>query len=144
MSDTVTDILTDMVEALRTSGQFRLVCLQDAASSTDVPRACISYEGQESFAPDDCGQGRWIRLAATVSVHTRSTEPSERIGRICQLGQAAIDALLSDRFRGQRCTDLPIGQATEVSRIRLDCTGKRPEVEMTFDVRCHFQTPEDS
>ena len=56
----------------------------------------------------------------------------------------AMATLLEDPFRGERCQDLPIGQATELGRSELVRGLKRPEVEMTFVVRCHFEDGEES
>jgi hypothetical protein len=53
-------------------------------------------------------------------------------------------ALLEDPFRGERCQDLPIGRATELGRSELVRGLKRPEVEMAFVVRCHFEDGEES
>lgn len=140
MATIVSEILQDLAGALRTAGKFRLVTLGESGSAVDVPRAAVIYEGQESLQPDDSAGLVWIRLSASVALHTRSDSRSEAAIRINQLCEDAMAALLVDRYRGARCHDLPVGKATEVGRAKVLGGLKRPEVALTFDVRCHFET----
>ena len=142
MASVVSEILSDMVETLRSTEDFRLVTLGEVASATQVPRAAVVYEGQESLPPDDSSSTSWVRLRASISVHTRSEKGSESITRANELCEKAAEALLVDPYRGTRCHDLPIGKATEIGRSKLTGGVRRPEVEMTFDLRCHFETQE--
>ena len=144
MASVVTEILQDLLEALRATGKFRLVSLGEAPSATDVPRASVLYEGQESLQPDDSASATWHQLRISVSVHTRSTEAAEAITRSNELCEEAMGALLQDPYRGNRCRDLPVGRATEIGRSQLVRGLKRPEVEVTFDVRCHLETEGES
>ena len=144
MPSSAAEILETFVETLRASGKFRLVMLGDAPSNSDVPRASILYEGQESFQPDDHATTRWVRLRASISIRTRSTDTAEATTRVNELCEDAMATLLEDPFRGERCQDLPIGRATELGRSELVRGLKRPEVEMTFVVRCHFEDGEES
>lgn len=139
MSSVASEILADLVQALRGTGKFRHVTLGEAGSAAEVPRASVLHEGQDSFQPDDAVGVQWYRLRATVSVHTRSTDASEAVTRANELYEEATQALLQDPFRSGHCQDLPIGRATEIGRSQLVRDLKRPEVEMAFDVRCHFQ-----
>jgi len=136
------EILDDLVDALRATGEFSSVTLGESGSATDVPRCSVIYEGTESFLPDDSPAARWVRLRAIVSIHARSIDSARGLRRADELSEQAMNSLLVDPFRGGRCRDLPIGRATEIGRCRLSRRPKRPEVEMTFDIRCHFETQE--
>lgn len=140
MSSAASAILEDLVTALRSTGAFAAVALGENESNTAVPRANVLYEGYEEFPPDDTTSGRWTRLRARVQVRTRSSDGSEAILRVNSLCASVSAALLNDPYRGGRCRDLPIGQATELGRADLTNRLKRPEQEMTFDIRCHYVT----
>jgi len=142
MASIVADILADLVETLRKTGKFALVTLGDAGSSTQVPRAEIACEGQESFRPDDATDARWLRLRVTVTIRARSTDIVEATRRVNELGEQAAAAVLEDPFRGSRCRHLPIGRATEVGQVRASRAAKRPETELAIDLRCHLEVPE--
>ena len=139
MSSVAIGIIEDIVEVLRATDKFRLVTVGDAGSETDIPRASVIYEGQESFLSDDSSSVRWVRLCISVNIHTRSLETTEAVTRVDELCKDAINALEQDPYRGQRCWDLPIGRATEVSRNQLVRGIKRPEAEMTLEIRCHLE-----
>jgi len=141
MSSTA-DVLQDLLQTLRAGGAFALVSLGEAGSATAAPRATLAYEGEEAFPSDDGAASRWIRLRARVIVHTRSENAAQALLRASDLCQAAGQAILSDPYRGQRCRDLPIGRATEIGRSEMSSGAFRPEVEMSFAVRCHFEVPE--
>jgi hypothetical protein len=136
------DVLQDLLQTLRGTGLFALVSLGDAGTASVVPRASVWYDGQEVFPSDDDVANRWVRLRARVTVHTRSENASEAILRAADLSEAAGEAILSDPYRGKRCLDLPIGRATEVGRSEMSFASKRPEAEMSFTVRCHFEAAE--
>jgi len=144
MASEVAEILDDLVDALRATGKFSLVTLGEAGSATNVPRCSVIYESTESFLPDDSATARWGRLRATVSIRTRSVDVVQGVKRAAELSEQAMDSLLVDPFRGGRCRDLPVGRATEIARCRLSRGLKRPEIEMTFDIRCHFETEKSS
>jgi len=144
MASTTGDILQDMVAALRTAGGFALVTLGPAGTSTAVPRAAVLYEGTEEFPSDDRPAARWLRIRAAVSVHTRSDDPAEGCARASELCQAASEALMADPYRNGKCSDLPVGRATELGHWQLDESLKRPEVEISFAVRCHLEMAEES
>ena len=142
MASSVTEILEDLVTVLRATGKFRLVTLGHDPTASDVPRASVVYEGQESIQPDDSSTSRLVRIRAGISVHTRSAEPSEALRRINELCDEVISAILEDRFRGGRCEDLPPGRATELGRIEQLRGLKRPEIEVVLSVRCHLEVEE--
>ena len=67
---------------------------------------------------------------------------AEGVCRAIELSALASEAVLDDPYRGQRCCDLPIGRATEIGHSELVSGLKRPEVEITVAVRCHFEVQE--
>jgi len=139
---TSADILNDIVSTLRATGQFDQVALGKSDTASVVPRVCVTHEGEESFRPDDASSSQWGRLQARITVHTRSDDTHEATLRAVDLSNAAAQALLVDPYRDQRCQDLPIGMATEIGRCELSKIVRRPEVEATFYVRCHFESEE--
>ena len=131
------EIIRDLVSALRASGHFAVVTLGGSAD-TAAPRAAVHYEGQDFFPADDHPANRYARLRCRVTLHTRSSQAAEQTHRELDLSAAAAEALLADPYRGGRCCDLPIGKATEIGRAEPG-TASRPEVETSFPVRCHFE-----
>lgn len=144
MAAQAADILDDILAALRATNAFRLLTLGDSAPSSDVPRAWVCYLGQEFYPADDDATARWARLRASVNIRVRSTDVLQAITRANELANAATEALLDDPFRGGHCRHLPIGQATEVSCSGIPAGIRRPELEISLDVRCHFQLQESS
>lgn len=138
------DILQDLVATLRSTGAFAAVCLGESHQESAVPRACVVYEGQEWLPCDDEPAARWLRVRVRVTVHTRDENSGAATLRGAELCGAAAEALLVDPYRGGRCCDLPIGRATEIGQAEPRTGLKRPEVEMTFSVRCHAEIPEES
>ena len=153
MGSVETEILNDIVSALRNSGAFALVELGGSGSETTVPRATVVYETRETFASDGFPTSRWVRLKARVFIRTRSESPAEGVTRTVDLCGTAADAILQDPYRAQRCHDLPIGRATEVQlthHARSDRYPERktsldvraPHREMSLTVRCHYELPD--
>lgn len=141
---TASQILTDIMNTLVDSELFRQVNLGESDSANLAPRVSLIYDGLESFAPDDTCEGSWQRLRATLRIHVRSTDTVEGIRRISQLARQAGKKILVDRYRNGHCCDLPIGKATEIGRFQLNAGVRRPSLEMTCDLRCHFETREES
>lgn len=131
-------ILQDLLAALRACGKFAVATLGDAGGETSVPRASLCYESRETFPADDDASVCWVRLKVRVTVHARADKPSEAALRAVDLCSLASAALLADPCRGGRCQDLPIGAATEIGRGEPG-DAKRPDIEMSFALRCHFQ-----
>jgi hypothetical protein len=144
VSSTVNDILDDLVSTLRTSGNFKLVTLGEAGSTTVIPRASVLYEGLEVFPADDSASTQWTRLKAKIHIRTRSNDTSEATKRCSELCEEAASDLLDDPYRNEKCKDLPVGRATEVSSAEPRGNLKHPEVEIHLDVRCHFESEEPS
>jgi len=138
MSSTASDILKDLADALRATGEFALVTIGADGSETAVPRANVLHESTEEYPPDDNSNERWVRQRARVVVHTRSQDPAAAITRANDLCAAAAAALTNDPNRGGLCQALPIGRATEVGRCDVTTGIRRPEVEMSFGVRNHY------
>jgi hypothetical protein len=142
-------ILDNLRDTLRASGSFADVRIGSQPSVTTVPRAALLYEGADTITPDGDPLGRWVRLKIRVLIATRSDDPSEAIGRLADLADAATAALLSDRSRNGLCHDLPIGAATEIiaekspktSEFTERKTGLAPSTpthETSLLVRCHL------
>ncbi len=142
MSEIVTQILDDIVDTLRSSGIFEEVKLGKNNSSTAIPRANVLFEGCETFQPDDNDSSQWKRLKARVIIHTRCDSSSQAAQRAANLSDSAAEALLATSYRSAKCHDLPIGKATEIGQSELSSNIKRPEVEISFSLRCHFEIQE--
>ena len=142
MASRSTEILEALVDVLRSSGDFRLVDLGASPQADAVPRCSVIYEGQELFQPDDAAATQWGRLRLSLVIHTRSEDVSQAVCRVDELCDQAAASILADPFQGGLCLDLPIGRATEVGRRQLARNLKRPEVEISLDVRCHFEVEE--
>ena len=138
MASPLQAILTNLVETLRNTGKFRTVSLGETGTDTHVPRAWVTFEGEDEFPPDDCTNARWIRLRIRIFVHTRSTDQTDGLIRANELCEAAASALLSDPYRNQNTEDLPPGKATEIGRSEHVRNVRHPEVEIALDVRCHY------
>ncbi len=155
MASTATDILNDLVTALRDSGSFGLVELGGSRSDTTIPRSAVILENQETMGPDDDPAVRWVRLQSRIVIHTRCESPAGATERIVDLTAAATAAILADPYRGGRCHDLPIGRATEVVQAKhprderyperqRSLKVRSPEAEIVLTVRCHYQADEGS
>lgn len=142
MASTASDILQDLADTLRATGQFAQVTIGPGGSNTAVPRANVLYESTEDFQPDDQPDQRWARLRSRIAIRTRCQDPAAAVTRANDLCAPAAAALMTDPYRGGRCQVLPIGRATEVGRCDLMTTLRRPEVEMSFSIRNHFVTQE--
>jgi hypothetical protein len=142
MSSTATAILQDMVATIGGTGVFALASLGERPGATVVPRAYVRLEGLDTFAPDDSPSTQWMRVRASVVVHTRGEDDAEAVARAADLCIVAGGALLADPFRGEKCRDLPVGRATEVSRHEIDASPRRPEIRASFSVRCHYEVQE--
>jgi len=141
MSSTSAAILSDLATTLRSTGTFALVTLGASPTSSVVPRAAVTYEGQDEFRPDDTASARWMRLRSLVTIHSRSDNPATA-DRVVDLAESASEAILADPYRNQLCQDLPTGRATEIGSIELAKGIRRPEVELSFNVWCHFEQQE--
>lgn len=139
MAATAAAINDDMVQTLRKANLLAKVTFGIDPSDTSVPRANLVHEAMEVFHPDDRADGRWIRLRTRVCIRARSDDASEGLGRATQLAEAAMAVLLADPYRGGLCQDLPIGRATEVDRLQVSDSVRRPDVEVSFLVRCHCE-----
>lgn len=142
MPDAAKTVCDSLVQSLRSSGGDTALALVTAGESPDetaVPRAHVIYQGQDSFAPDDSPEGRWLRLRYRVRIHTRADRDAEALGRVGELAAAAVVALLTNPYRGGVCADLPIGRATETGPVEVLTHLRRPEVAVAFEVRCHLE-----
>ena len=150
MASLETEILNDIVSALRNCGSFAAVALGGSRGESTVPRAAVLLEKRETIEPDDDQAVRWNRLQARVVIRTRSESPAEATGRIADLAAQATAAILADPYRSGRCHDLPIGRATEVRlaeaarderypQRKTSLAVNSPEAELVLTVRCHYQ-----
>ncbi len=142
MDSTASEILKHLAQTLRNTGAFAQVTLGGNESTTMVPRVRVICEAQDEFAADDTPGSRWVRLRVRVAVRTRSSDAAEAATRVLDLCNDAAESLLVDPYRGQRCRDLPIGPATEISRCTISIDVRRPEAEASFAVNCHFEIEE--
>ncbi len=139
MAGAIAEILTDLAEALRGSGAFRAVTIGPDQDAARWPRAEVLMASTSEERPDDLPDGRWIRLSAKVCIHVRSSGQADATVRALELAESAQQSLLADRFRGQRCLDLPVGRATEIGPARPEPLVRAPYAAVSFEVRCHFE-----
>ena len=144
MDAAATTILNDIVLTLKAMGCFAHVGLGRAGSESDVPRAHVEIDSLEHFRPDDSAGTYWVRLGARISLHTRSNDPAEAVRRMANLCAQVCEALLEDAYRGGFCQDLPIGEATQIVRRDASAAVRRPEVEGSVLVYCHYAVSEDA
>jgi hypothetical protein len=130
-------ILNHLVATLRNLGGFAEVSLAASdVARTATPRADVTFDGLERLALDDAPDPAW-RLAAVVRITVCDERNDEAIRRAMDLADRANHALLTDRFRGGLCQDLPRGQATVVAETKLAAT-RRPHAEVRLLVHCHY------
>lgn len=140
MSSLIAEILSDLCEALRSAGVFEAVTVGPDADSARWPRAEVLLLSADEKHSDDAPDQRWTTLRASVRIQVRAAGPTDTLERGLQLAQDAQEAILADRFRGQRCRDLPIGKATELGPAKLEPHVKPPCLAVSFEVRCHFES----
>ena len=140
MSSQVHDILTDIRDTLRTSDLFASVTIGPNADSAQIPRAEVNLIGVDESRADDSPTGKWCTLRAKVCVHVRCHNPPDAFARALDLAASACEALLTDRFRNNRCRDLPKGKATETGPLKIEPKVKKPYLAVMFEVRCNFES----
>ena len=131
--------MANIGETLRGTGAFAAVTVGPDTDSACWPRAELVLLSVDHASADDTPNGQWCALKAEVRLHVRSTGHGQALSRVLQLAELAQEVILTDRFRGQQCRDLPIGKATELGLIRLKPEIRAPYVCATFEVRCHFE-----
>ncbi len=136
MSATVADILTDLRDTLRSTGDFQAVTLGPDADASRWPRVEVILVATEEKQADDAANSRWLTAQAQVRVYVRSTGGADALQRALALAESAQEALLVDRFRGQRCQDLPTGKATELGPVTVQPNVKAPHLAVSFEIRC--------
>lgn len=140
MASTETAICRDAAAALAASGLFAETHVGLDAASNAVPRASVAVEGREVFLSDDRPNGLWVRLRLRVFVRDRADNVGDGVARTADLCAAAGAALLADPKRGGLCRDLPVGRATELGATDKVTGVRRPAVEASLAVRCHYET----
>jgi len=140
VADTIHEILHDLGDSLRGTDAFASVTVGPDPDGARWPRAEVLFASADDRRPDDRSDGRWTTLRATVRISVRSSRPGDALGRALGLAGSAQEAILADRFRGQRCRDLPVGRATELGPVQTEPRLKPPHLAVSFEVRCHFET----
>jgi hypothetical protein len=141
MSNTAGEILLDIRDTLRSAGLFSSVTVGADADGAGAPRAEVVFTGLDESPADDAPLGRQVTLRARVVIHAKLGPPGGVLDRLLDLAGQAGAALLSDRFRGTRCRDLPIGRGTEIGHVSPEPSVRTPQA-VGFDVRCHYLTQE--
>jgi hypothetical protein len=137
VSSTAGDILVNLRDALRASGLFAEVSIGPAVDTGKFPRAELHLSAVKETVPDDNPAARWLMLRARLAITVRGAGAEQL--RAWELAEAAGAALLADRFRGQRCRDLPTGRATELGVAELSPHAKPPLAEVSFEIRCNLE-----
>ena len=139
MSATVANILIDLRDTLRSTGDFQAVTLGPDADASRWPRAEVILIATEEKQTDDAANSRWLTVQAQARVYVRSTGGADALQRALVLAESAEEALLADRFRGQRCQDLPTGKATQLGPVTVEPNVKAPHLAVSFEIRCRFE-----
>ena len=139
LSSAIGAILTNIRQTLRGTGAFAAVTVGPDTDSACWPRAEVGPISVDHARADDTPNDQWCALKTEVRLHVRSTGQGEALSRALELAESTQEAILTDRFRGQQCRDLPIGKATELGPIRLDPAVRAPYVCAAFEVLCHFE-----
>jgi hypothetical protein len=142
MPNTAGEILVDIRDTLRSAGLFSTVSIGADADAAAAPRAEIAFIGLDESLADDVPRGRQSKLRARVAIHAKPGSSGDVLDRLLDLAGQAGEALLTDRFRGNRCRDLPVGRATEIGRVSPEPGVKPPAQAVGFDVYCHYLTQE--
>lgn len=138
------EILADICEVLHGTGLFAGVTLGPDRDAARWPRAEVMFLSVDQVLADDSHGGHWFTLKARAHVYARSAEEGSTLQRALELANAAQSALLIDRFRNQRCRDLPVGSATDLGPVRVDPPLRPPHVALAFEIRCHFESEGDA
>jgi len=142
MTNQASQILNDIVGTLRTCGAFVVVGVDLPGSVSQSPRACVTQVSLNFTPAEDRPTGVWGRLRARVAIHCRCDDDSSRIHQLNELAETARSALLDDPHRGDLCTDLSQGRATEIGHIEQSDSVRRPQGQVNMDVWCHFESQE--
>ena len=81
-----------------------------------------------------------MTMTAAVRIYVRSGDPADAFDRATELAESAAEALLEDRFRSQNCRDLATGKATAIGPLKVEPKVKHPNLAVTFEVRCNFES----
>ncbi|MCD4823589.1 MAG: hypothetical protein K8S55_03210 [Phycisphaerae bacterium] len=138
MTSVANDILNDLAETLRSTGELAMVSIGPMGSNSAVPSAEVLFEGRQIFPADDTGDTQWVRLEAEILVRTRAATAMEGITRTVDLSETLADALMEDPYRDGLCGDLPIGLATEIKSTLPDDV-RAPAAEIRLAVKCHYE-----
>lgn len=140
MTSTAGEILTDIRDTISGTGAFAEVTLGSHKDSVSWPRAEVLWASLDQAQADDTPGSHWLTLEAKVCVYVHSTGERKALDRALDLAQTAQEALLADRFRGQRCRDLPVGKATELGLTKVERGTRSPYLSLVFEVACHFES----
>ncbi len=134
------EILADIRDTLRAIGSFASVTTGPDRDAARWPRAEVQLVSIEQSPADDRAGRLWTCLRARLCLHVSAPEQGSALERAMELTDAAQQALRVDRFRNQRCRDLPVGLATELGPARVEPNVKSPYLAMSFEIRCHFES----
>lgn len=140
MSSQARNILTNIRDTLRAADLFAVVTIGPDANSAQIPRAEVNLISVDESPANDSPTGRFCALRAKVCVHVRCHKPSDAFARALDLAASTCEALLTDRFRNNRCIDLPTGKATETGPLKIEPKVKKPYLAVAFEIRCNFES----
>lgn len=139
MSSFPSAILSDILEALQSLDIFASVSLGSAGGQSEVPRAELHLSSEQIVSADDTDAARWHRLECVLELHTRAGRPAEGLARLAELTDQAVNAVLTDPYRGGQCVDLPTGRATELISVHPNPSVPPPKYAAKLTFRCHHE-----
>lgn len=139
MQNKINEILTNIADTIREHSEIAQVSIEDSYQTDCYPAARITLEDVEFHQPDDNCATKWARLETRISVSTSPGSEIEGTLRVAELCESLVEAFEDEPTRDGTCCDLPIGQATEIVKIKKNDT-RQPETEFQITLRCHFET----
>jgi hypothetical protein len=133
-----TEITRAAAAAIRQSGSFALVTEGPFGTSALLPRAAVLVEGLAPTPCDDRPAPAAWRLTLRVVVRARG-QAQGSAGALYDLCDAAAGALLSSAQLRGLCRALPGAAPIEVGQAQQSGPLRQPEMEASFEVRCHFE-----
>ncbi len=139
MTPTATDILDDVLTALRATGAFAWIGQAGPDQPPPaLPAVRVGLLGHTTQPADD-GASLWHELRLELALRTDAPRTAAALGKALELLGRARSALLADPFRGGRTCHLPIGRATELGPVVLGTQARPPLCELRFDLTCRYE-----
>lgn len=142
MASLESQIISDIIGTLQSTGLFVRVDDGEIKSDAAVPAAAIINEGWQEISQRGMAEHfeKLCTMAIRIVIHTRSSKAGEGIARLTELAGGVADALMVDSTRGGLCCDLPEGRkATSITRLQIDDFSDGIKRQLSLHIECHFR-----